>query len=364
MEHLDHGRANDGSLVPGTHPCKRFVLASAKASTSFAPGVVWARAGAGTLGQARRGDRCPGRGVAMVTGRRGLRSLGAGSRVAGGELQRTWRAIKDPNLAGSSRAARKRAHRPVARDRPLLARQGARINGRPGGCGASVSISLERESAVPGAASSFGLRCSSGTRELSGADRCVLGCFQTERKSKNFTKWPLKSSSLCLRGLTRFNRQNCLFFVLPGTGPTTGRNASRGRERLMRFNKQIHLHVYCAGLSLLVLLVVTNGVRAQASKTPRNTAGAQATSGKCARTISANVAALDQPYMLNRLGAAMPQGMIFALTEDVYNQSCSDPANPACKPCSDPTANCKSGQVMLRSDKRPRPIVLRMNVGD
>src|SRR5689334_6317746 len=71
-------------------------------------------------------------------------------------------------------------------------------------------------------------------------------------------------------------------------------------------------------------------------------------------TVTANVASLDQPFMLNRLGAAMPQGMVFALTSDLLRssdgQSCSKVA-------------CQKGQVRLRTDKRPRPIVLRVNQG-
>jgi hypothetical protein len=53
--------------------------------------------------------------------------------------------------------------------------------------------------------------------------------------------------------------------------------------------------------------------------------------------------------MLNRLGAAMPQGMIFALDQDVVAL---------------PGKTKGPGNVMLRSDKRPRPMVLRVNQGD
>jgi manganese oxidase len=67
------------------------------------------------------------------------------------------------------------------------------------------------------------------------------------------------------------------------------------------------------------------------------------------KTIHADVVALDQPFMLNRLGAAMPQGMIFALRQDVI--------------ATDGSNNLKAGQVMLRPDKKPRPIVLRVNQG-
>src|SRR5262245_49557680 len=60
---------------------------------------------------------------------------------------------------------------------------------------------------------------------------------------------------------------------------------------------------------------------------------------QCTRKITADVVAIPHPIMLNRLGAAIPNGMIFALRRDTVN-----------------------GQ--LRADKRPRPIVLRANVGD
>ena len=70
----------------------------------------------------------------------------------------------------------------------------------------------------------------------------------------------------------------------------------------------------------------------------------------CARTIKANVVALDQVIMFNRLGAVNPNGMIYALKQDVV--------------AIDPAKGLVAGNVRLRSDKRPRPIVLRMNSGD
>ena len=69
----------------------------------------------------------------------------------------------------------------------------------------------------------------------------------------------------------------------------------------------------------------------------------------CSRTLTANVVALDQPFFLNRLGALESAGMMFALRRDVV-------------PISGTTIS--AGNVQLRSDKRPRPLVLRMNVGD
>ena len=71
---------------------------------------------------------------------------------------------------------------------------------------------------------------------------------------------------------------------------------------------------------------------------------------QCARTIKADVVALDQVFFWNRLGAVQPQGMIYALRRDVVPISGSGPLLP--------------GQVVLREGERPRPLVLRMGVGD
>src|SRR5215470_3942056 len=70
----------------------------------------------------------------------------------------------------------------------------------------------------------------------------------------------------------------------------------------------------------------------------------------CARTIKADVVALDQVIMYNRLGTVNPGGMIYALKRDVV--------------AIDPLKGIVAGNVQLRADKRPRPIVLRMNSGD
>src|ERR1041384_8609318 len=70
----------------------------------------------------------------------------------------------------------------------------------------------------------------------------------------------------------------------------------------------------------------------------------------CTRTIKADVVAIDQAIMFNRLGAMNPYGMIYALKQDVV--------------AIDAAKGLVAGNVRLRSDKRPRPIVLRMNSGD
>jgi manganese oxidase len=69
----------------------------------------------------------------------------------------------------------------------------------------------------------------------------------------------------------------------------------------------------------------------------------------CARTITANVVAIDQPLVYNRHGTVNPNGMIFALRRDVVPVSGSTLA---------------AGNARLRPDKRPRPLTLRANVGD
>ncbi|WP_223762015.1 copper oxidase [Corallococcus sp. AS-1-6] len=70
----------------------------------------------------------------------------------------------------------------------------------------------------------------------------------------------------------------------------------------------------------------------------------------CARTVSAEVVALDQAYTYNRLGSYNPTGMIYALRDDVE----AIDGKPGLIP----------GNVRLKPDKRPRPLTLRANVGD
>jgi hypothetical protein len=70
----------------------------------------------------------------------------------------------------------------------------------------------------------------------------------------------------------------------------------------------------------------------------------------CMKMITAKVVAFDQVYTYNRFGAFNPGGMIYALERDVV------PIQPGSK--------ISPGNVQLRPDKRPRPIVLRVNEGD
>jgi manganese oxidase len=74
---------------------------------------------------------------------------------------------------------------------------------------------------------------------------------------------------------------------------------------------------------------------------------------RCENTVSADVIALEQVYVYNRFGAFNPEGLIFALRQDVVDLS-GQPIGNGGVP----------GKVMLRPDKRPRPLVLRVNEGD
>ncbi|MDX6694579.1 MAG: manganese oxidase [Blastocatellia bacterium] len=64
----------------------------------------------------------------------------------------------------------------------------------------------------------------------------------------------------------------------------------------------------------------------------------------CENTVTANVVAFDIVYFYNRFGAFNPAGMMYALQRDVVGTT--------------------PGNVHLREDKRPRPLVLRVNEGD
>jgi hypothetical protein len=103
-------------------------------------------------------------------------------------------------------------------------------------------------------------------------------------------------------------------------------------------------------LSSLVLLLMAAGAQAQEVMILPEPQPAPAPTPNCERTVKADVVALDQVIMYNRLGTVNPGGMIYALKQDVV------PIDAA--------KGLVAGNVRLRPDKRPRPIVLRMNNGD
>ena len=76
----------------------------------------------------------------------------------------------------------------------------------------------------------------------------------------------------------------------------------------------------------------------------------------CEREVTANVVAIDQPILYNRLGASNVNGMMFALERDVVQKGTLKPKSQG--------GQLAHGNVQLRPDKRPRPLVLRVRVGD
>ncbi len=99
-------------------------------------------------------------------------------------------------------------------------------------------------------------------------------------------------------------------------------------------------------------------------------------SGGAGRLVCADIAALDQTIVYNRFGSFNPFGMMFALRRDLAPLSGSveggEIAPLDAEHCSAQLgtespgggAALSAGQVRLRDCKRPRPITLRVNVGD
>ena len=99
-----------------------------------------------------------------------------------------------------------------------------------------------------------------------------------------------------------------------------------------------------SALNFLLLACSMFGLQSQAEAAVR-----------CERNLVANVVALDQPLMFNRLGAQNANGMMFALRRDVVDEHDQSLAYGG---------SAAPGKVSLRPDKRPRPLVLRVAAGD
>lgn len=98
-------------------------------------------------------------------------------------------------------------------------------------------------------------------------------------------------------------------------------------------------------LALAAALLVLGAAEVAAQPVlPLQTARRDAPPG---RVILARVAAIEQPIVYNRFGSFDPAGMIFALERDIV--TVDEGGRPIAR---------------LRPDKRPRPLVLRGNVGD
>ncbi len=77
---------------------------------------------------------------------------------------------------------------------------------------------------------------------------------------------------------------------------------------------------------------------------------ALAATDRCERVIKADIVAFEQAFSLNRYGAFVPAGMMYALKRDVV--------------AIDSAKGLVPGNVRMRPDKRPRPLILRANEGD
>ncbi|MEY3160311.1 MAG: hypothetical protein RIT25_302 [Planctomycetota bacterium] len=84
----------------------------------------------------------------------------------------------------------------------------------------------------------------------------------------------------------------------------------------------------------------------------------------CTTTVRADVVALDQVLVWNKFGSRDPYGMIFALERDVVPQSGSSGGSSSFAGTESSGKELVPGQVQLRSDLRPRPLVLRVNRGE
>ncbi|HYJ86727.1 MAG TPA: hypothetical protein VEW46_11770, partial [Pyrinomonadaceae bacterium] len=110
------------------------------------------------------------------------------------------------------------------------------------------------------------------------------------------------------------------------------------------------MHFFLFVLAALTLLAIAGGAHAQTQIIPIDEPPGGETPPNCERIIKADVVALDQAIVYNRLGTINPNGMIYALKKDVVAINAAN--------------GLVAGNVKVRADKRPRPLVLRMNIGD
>jgi manganese oxidase len=119
---------------------------------------------------------------------------------------------------------------------------------------------------------------------------------------------------------------------------------------------------FASRLMVILLALFLMPSLAQAGASQGQTAE-QGSNGQ--RVVRAEVVALDQVLTYNRFGSINPYGMIFALRRDVVTSPSEGGSGGQPLSSPDPARDsAHAGRVMLRLDKRPRPMVLRGNVGD
>src|SRR5688572_12741918 len=124
-----------------------------------------------------------------------------------------------------------------------------------------------------------------------------------------------------------------------------GGKTMKTKHHTYRSRKHFFLFVLAA-----LLLAMAGGAHAQTQIIPIDEPPGGETPANCERIIKADVVALDQAIVYNRLGTINPNGMIYALKKDVVAINA--------------TQGLVAGNVKVRPNKRPRPLVLRMNIGD
>ena len=125
---------------------------------------------------------------------------------------------------------------------------------------------------------------------------------------------------------------------------------------------------WCIGVGALVVCALLNVVSVFADSV--NPLPLSSTPQK--PTIHADIVALDQLIVYNRFGSFDPYGMVFALRRDVTKAAEEGELEQvlSAKDCALKTGaksgigDLAPGKVRLRDCKRPRPLVLRANVGD
>jgi len=99
----------------------------------------------------------------------------------------------------------------------------------------------------------------------------------------------------------------------------------------------------------------------------------QAPDAGTGRIVCADIAALDQTLVYNRFGSFNPFGMMFALRRDLSPLFSDKPVRRlSAEDCSERTGTeaghsnqlLEAGKVRLKDCERPRPMTLRVNVGD
>jgi len=117
---------------------------------------------------------------------------------------------------------------------------------------------------------------------------------------------------------------------------------------------------------LFVFPLIVGSSAAVAAETSRAKMDCGAADGR--RAVCADVAALDQMLVYNRFGSHNPFGMIFALRRDLSDiasfRSINAETCDGKTGAEEGTGQLKAGEVRLKDCKRPRPLVLRANVGD